>query len=73
VKKTDETATTADRSLYICPVCNRDVGFSSAYVPLTVDDGRPPGTPNRWRTAGYACEHHESRAYEILKGEVIER
>jgi hypothetical protein len=39
-----------------CIVCQEQLSLA-VRVPIRVDDGKPPGTPHRWRTIGFAHEH----------------
>jgi len=36
-----------------------------------VDDGKKPGTPNRWRYVGYACDGHEDEAQRIAEANKV--
>ena len=50
-----------------CLVCGTDTRGMNVRYPIMVDDGKKPGTPNRWRHAGYACDGHEDQAQRIAE------
>ena len=59
-----------------CMACGRDTRFVTR-IKITVDDGRPPNTPYRWRHVGWACDGHEDRAQDfanrvLSRAEVID-
>lgn len=47
----------------ICLYCARPL--HGEYWHIKVDDGKPRGTPGRWRLVGYSCENHKKQAQEI--------
>lgn len=51
-----------------CLICG-DVIHSVA-AEASVDDGRKPGTPNRWRTIGYTHEGNCESAFRRSQGDL---
>ena len=45
----------------VCFYCNKKFTINEVKYSVTVDDGKPPGTPNRWRKVGYSCERCDSK------------
>lgn len=50
-----------------CLVCGQDTRGTNISYPIRVDDSKKPGTPNRWRLVGYACDGHENEAQRIAE------